>query len=71
MMISKISFKTRTSFAQEKWVKKKQQEYAKRFRVLKPSPYGICEVYNFKHKDKVCGLRVDTLSQIIYQSGIH
>jgi tRNA (adenine-N(1)-)-methyltransferase non-catalytic subunit len=61
----------KTVFAQEKWMKKKQQKYAKRFRVLKSSPSTICEVYSNKNKERVCGMRNDTLAQIMYQSSVH
>lgn len=60
----------KTSFAQEKWMKKKQQKYTKRFRVLKATPASICEVYNNKNLEKICGMRGDLLAQIIYQSGV-
>ena len=40
-------------------------------RILKSTPSSICDVYNHKNKDKICGLRNDTLAQIISQSGIH
>lgn len=61
---------SKTAFAQEKWMKKKQQKYTKRFRVLKATPASICEVYNNKNPEKICSIRGDLLAQLIYQSGV-
>lgn len=61
---------SKTEFAQAKWLKRKAQKYIKRFRVVKASPTSICEVYYAKNKDKICGMRWDTMAQILSQSGI-
>jgi len=61
----------KTDFAQEKWLKKKQQKYIKRMRIIETTPLSLCEVYHTKSRDKVCGLRHDSLAQLISHSGAH
>ena len=52
-------------------LKKKKQKYNKQFRVIKATPFTICDVYYNKNKDKICNIRPDTLSQILYQASVH
>jgi tRNA (adenine-N(1)-)-methyltransferase non-catalytic subunit len=61
----------KTSFAQEKWLKKKKKKYMRMIRVIKSTPHTLCEVYHGKSKDKICNMRPDTLAQILSQSSIH
>ena len=62
---------SKTEFAQEKWLKRKQKKYLTRIRIEKCNPYSLCEVYHLKKLDKICGIRSDTLAQILSHSGIH
>jgi hypothetical protein len=64
------TFSAKTSFAQEKWLKKKEKKYNRQIRVLKATPASVCDVYHYKSKDKVCNLRVDSLAQILSQGCI-
>jgi len=65
------TWNAKTEFAQEKWLKKKQQKYIKRMRIMETTPLALCEVYHAKSRDKICGLRHDSLAQIISHSGVH
>jgi tRNA (adenine58-N1)-methyltransferase non-catalytic subunit len=61
----------KTEFAQAKWLKKKTQKYFRRLRVVKCCPATVCEVYHEKNKDKICGLRWDSLAQLLSNGGVH
>lgn len=65
------TWSTKTGFAQEKWLQRKRKKYIRRLRVVKCNPATLCEVYHTKNREKICGLRPDTLAQILSQSGIH
>lgn len=47
------TFASKTTFSQQKWIKRKKQKYCKRFRIVKPSPKAICDVYHFKSPAKI------------------
>jgi tRNA (adenine-N(1)-)-methyltransferase non-catalytic subunit len=61
---------SKTEFAQEKWLKRKHKKYIRRMRIMKSSPATICEVYHNKSRDKICGMRWDTLAQVLSHSGV-
>ena len=65
------TWNVKTEFAQEKWLKRKQKKYVKRFRVIKCTPATLCEVYHGKSRDKICGIRWDVLAQVMSQSSVH
>jgi tRNA (adenine-N(1)-)-methyltransferase non-catalytic subunit len=62
---------SKTEFAQEKWLKRKAKKYVKVMRIVKSCPATICEVYHTKNKEKICGLRWDSLAQVLSTGGIH
>ena len=62
---------SKTEFAQEKWLKRKQKKYIRCMRIVKSCPATVCEVYHTKNKEKICGLRWDSLAQILSAGGIH
>lgn len=65
------TFASKTDFAQEKWIKRKEKKYRKTYRVLKCNPFNICEASFDKNKEKICNLRPDSLAQVLSQSGVH
>eukprot|EP01038_Epipyxis_sp_PR26KG_P010132 gene10132-13630_t len=65
------TFSSKTEFAQEKWIKRKEKKYKRRIRVYKCTPSLLCQAYFTKSREKICNLRQDTLAQIVSQSGIH
>jgi tRNA (adenine-N(1)-)-methyltransferase non-catalytic subunit len=71
LIVNSNTFATKTEFAQEKWIKRKEKKYKKKIRVFKSNPATLCEAYFSKSKDKICGMRYDSLAQIISQSGIY
>jgi tRNA (adenine58-N1)-methyltransferase non-catalytic subunit len=65
------TWSSKTEFAQEKWLKRKQKKYIRCMRIVKSCPATVCEVYHAKNKEKICGLRWDSLAQVLSASGIH
>lgn len=65
------TFDLKTDYAQAKWIKKKENKYRRRYKILRSNPMSICEASFDKNREKICSLRVDSLAQIISQSGIH
>jgi tRNA (adenine58-N1)-methyltransferase non-catalytic subunit len=65
------TWNSKTEFAQEKWLKRKQKRYIKRIRIIESTPLSLCEVYHTKSRDKICGLRHDSLAHILSHSGVY
>ena len=65
------TWSSKTEFAQEKWLKRKQKKYIRCMRIVKSCPATVCEVYHTKNKEKICGLRWDSLAQVLSASGVH
>lgn len=69
LMKNSDTFAYKSDFAQAKWIKRKEMKYRKQYQVLRSTPATICEASFSKNKDKICNLRVDSLAQILSQSG--
>eukprot|EP01031_Cornospumella_fuschlensis_P026114 gene26114-31532_t len=65
------TFAYKTDFAQEKWIKRKEQKYRRRYQVLQPTPLAVCEAAFTKNKDKISNMRFDTLAQVLSQAGVY
>ncbi|XP_061172819.1 tRNA (adenine(58)-N(1))-methyltransferase non-catalytic subunit TRM6-like [Saccostrea echinata] len=65
------TFKGKTEFAQEKWVKKKKQKHVAEFTVLKPNTRLMCQMYHEKSAAKILNIRMDTLAQILTYGNVH
>jgi len=64
------SFAAKTEYSQEKYIKKKERKYFKFLTVCKPSILSLHDVY-FKHNyEKIGGLRMDTLAQLLSYSDV-
>ncbi|CAO1617379.1 unnamed protein product [Parajaminaea phylloscopi] len=63
---SSSSFEKRTVFSQEKFIKKKEAKHLRLFTPLPPTLSTIVDYY-FENKsaDKICGMRIDALSQLL------
>jgi len=59
------TWKHKTSFSQQKWLRRKEQKYAPRLRVLRCEGASVCESYYMKFPERVCNLRPDALAQIL------
>lgn len=64
------TFTTKTPFSQAKYVKKKQLKYQMRCRIVRITPYTLCQALHNKDSKKISNLRHDTLGQIMSNSNI-
>lgn len=64
------TFHAKTEYAQEKYLKKKEKKYFEYVQIRKPSIRLIAEIFYRQDAEKVMGLRVDTLSQLLSYSGV-
>lgn len=65
------TFKDKTEFAQEKYIKKKKKKYESDITVLKPSTRLLAMMYHGREPGKICHLRYDTLAQMLTLGNIH
>lgn len=64
------TFASKTKFAQEKYLKKKQQKHVQQVLLLRPTLLDLCETYMKTSRNKVCGLRFDYVSSILCQADV-
>ncbi|XP_071962025.1 tRNA (adenine(58)-N(1))-methyltransferase non-catalytic subunit TRM6-like [Antedon mediterranea] len=64
------TFKSKTVFSQEKYLKKKKKKHMLRFRILRPSIRLLCDMYMMKGPSKCLHIRMDTMSQILTQGNV-
>ncbi|XP_017311740.1 tRNA (adenine(58)-N(1))-methyltransferase non-catalytic subunit TRM6 [Ictalurus punctatus] len=65
------TFRDKTEFAQEKYIKKKKKKYESKITVLKPTSRILAMMYHGREPGKVCHLRYDTLAQMLTLGNIH
>ncbi|XP_017539092.1 tRNA (adenine(58)-N(1))-methyltransferase non-catalytic subunit TRM6 [Pygocentrus nattereri] len=65
------TFRDKTEFAQEKYIKKKKKKYESNVTVLKPTSRILAMMYHGREPGKVCHLRYDTLAQMLTIGNIH
>ncbi|RYH07113.1 hypothetical protein EON65_42075 [archaeon] len=65
------TFAYKTDYAQEKWIKRKEQKYRRRYQVLQPTPLTVCETAFTKNKEKISNIRFDSLAQVLSQAGVY
>jgi tRNA (adenine-N(1)-)-methyltransferase non-catalytic subunit len=60
------TFKQKTEFSQEKYIKKKKKKFAAELKILNPNvPLNLIETFQLRDPQKIQNLRVDTLSHIM------
>ncbi|KAM4693554.1 tRNA (adenine(58)-N(1))-methyltransferase non-catalytic subunit TRM6 [Discoglossus pictus] len=65
------TFRDKTEFAQEKYIKKKKKKYEAVITILKPSARILAMMYYAREPGKICQLRYDTLAQMLTLGNIH
>ncbi|XP_060773744.1 tRNA (adenine(58)-N(1))-methyltransferase non-catalytic subunit TRM6 [Neoarius graeffei] len=65
------TFRDKTEFAQEKYIKKKKKKYESSIAVLKPTSRILAMMYHGREPGKICHLRYDTLAQMLTLGNIH
>ncbi|CAM9249660.1 unnamed protein product [Choristocarpus tenellus] len=70
LMENSDTWGNKTQYSQAKWLRRKQQKYRPRIRAMKVTGSSLCDAYFVKHRDKVCGLRSDTLALILSNANV-
>ncbi|XP_068609798.1 tRNA (adenine(58)-N(1))-methyltransferase non-catalytic subunit TRM6 [Brachionichthys hirsutus] len=65
------TFKDKTGYAQDKYIKKKKKKYENSVTILKPSCRILAMMYHGREPGKICHLRYDTLAQMLTLANIH
>ncbi|KAK5853200.1 hypothetical protein PBY51_007009 [Eleginops maclovinus] len=65
------TFKDKTEYSQEKYIKKKKKKYENVVTILKPSCRILALMYHGREPGKICHLRYDTLAQMLTLANIH
>lgn len=64
------SFATKTEYSQQKYIKKKERKYFRFLTVCRPTVVSLHEVYFRLSHEKIGGLRMDALAQILSYSDV-
>lgn len=67
---SSSTFKGKTEFSQEKYLKRKRDKFDLRVRVLRPTASSLCETYFQRSPEKTLHMRPDALALLLGYSGI-
>ncbi|CAG01490.1 unnamed protein product, partial [Tetraodon nigroviridis] len=65
------TFKDKTEYAQDKYIKKKKKKYENTVMILKPSCRILAMMYHGREPGKICHLRHDTLAQMLTLANVH
>eukprot|EP00958_Prasinococcus_capsulatus_P008243 scaffold790_cov387-Prasinococcus_capsulatus_cf.AAC.15 len=65
LIANSATFGEKSAFAQEKYRKKMMKRHTVKVLLRRPTARSICEVYFAKKPYSICGLRVDTFSQLM------
>ncbi|KAK2890348.1 tRNA (adenine(58)-N(1))-methyltransferase non-catalytic subunit TRM6 [Channa argus] len=65
------TFRDKTEYAQDKYIKKKKKKYENTVTILRPSCRILAMMYHGREPGKICHLRYDTLAQMLTLANIH
>uniref|UniRef100_A0A8D2ZWE4 tRNA (adenine(58)-N(1))-methyltransferase non-catalytic subunit TRM6 n=1 Tax=Scophthalmus maximus TaxID=52904 RepID=A0A8D2ZWE4_SCOMX len=65
------TFRDKTEYAQDKYIKKKKKKYENTVTILKPSCRILAMMYHGREPGKICHLRYDALAQMLTLANIH
>ncbi|XP_028252751.1 tRNA (adenine(58)-N(1))-methyltransferase non-catalytic subunit TRM6 [Parambassis ranga] len=65
------TFRDKTGYAQDKYIKRKKKKYENTVAILKPSCRIMALMYHGREPGKICHLRYDTLAQMLTLANIH
>ncbi|XP_077443277.1 tRNA (adenine(58)-N(1))-methyltransferase non-catalytic subunit TRM6 [Stigmatopora argus] len=65
------TFRDKTEYAQDKYIKKKKKKYENTVTILKPTCRILALMYHGREPAKICHLRFDTLAQMLTLANIH
>lgn len=64
------TFSSKTEYSQEKYLKKKEKKYFEYVQIKRPNIRLIADIMYRQSADKIYGLRMDSLSQLVSYSGV-
>lgn len=64
------TFSSKTEYSQEKYLKKKEKKYFEFVQIKRPNIRFIADIMYRQSADKICGMRMDQLSQLVSYSGV-
>ena len=67
---SSETFASKTEFSKQKYLRRKAQKYMVRVRVTRCEASNIMQTYFDKSREKVCGLREDSLAQLLTAANV-
>ena len=59
------TYSQKTGFSKAKYIKRKESKFSKIFVPLRPSIQTVSEFYFERNPEKICGMRLDSLSQML------
>lgn len=65
------TFRDKTEYAQDKYIKKKKKKYENTVTILKPSCRILAMMYHGREPGKICHLRYETLAQMLTLANVH
>ncbi|KLO15041.1 Gcd10p-domain-containing protein [Schizopora paradoxa] len=67
---SHTNFALKTEYSKEKYKKRKEAKYAKKFSTIEPTVFNVCEYWFNKDKGRIHDIRSDTLAQMMNLANI-
>lgn len=64
------TFASKTEYSQDKYLRKKEKKYFEYVQIRKPSIRMIAEIMYRQDAEKICGLRMDSLSQLLTYANV-
>lgn len=64
------TFTSKTEYAQDKYLKKKEKKYFEYLQIRRPTIRMLTEIMYRQDSEKIFGLRMDSLSQLVSYSGV-
>ncbi|XP_059049113.1 tRNA (adenine(58)-N(1))-methyltransferase non-catalytic subunit TRM6 [Achroia grisella] len=76
LITNSSTFHNKTEFSQDKYLKKKEKKYFEYIQILQPNLRIVAEIMYKLDPNKIQGIRIDTLSQVmsfanVYSEGVH
>lgn len=70
LISNSATFENKTEFSKAKYVARKQMKYQQRCRMVRCTPYSVCQAMFIKEPRKMLNMREDTLGQILSYSNV-
>ncbi len=71
IVANSTTFNEKTEFSQEKYLKRKEKKYFEYVQIRKPTLRLIAHIFYRQDPERILGLRIDSLSQLISYAGVN